>query len=247
MENRLKLLLFPPNSHGIRTPNAVLGWPRDQIQRNTIYKVLTIVLPKPRRSSTIIFRLAGWEPAKREPFQKAGRMDIHAMSDDELLKLFKNARRVLLSGANNRAELVIAEVERVWKNRLDLARAGQYSYQLPQMGMLATLGYHVGDTEGERTATRRQIIKYLLERQLPMVQSPAYTDEWDAPNSPRRYNKLVQVLESQINNPHNGRPSMARSMIEWREDLEWIQANFSHISGFDTGGPRVRDVSCDSP
>jgi hypothetical protein len=114
--------------------------------------------------------------------------------------------------------------------------------------MLATMGYHVGDTEGETTPIRRQILKQLLERQLPMVKSPAYTDEWGTPNSLQRYRKLVRVLENQLNNPHNSsRPNMERSMIEWREDLEWIQANFSHIFGLDIGGLRVRDVSCDSP
>jgi hypothetical protein len=175
-------------------------------------------------------------------------MNIHAMNDEELLKLFKNASRILLKGPNNKAELAIIEVEREWQTRLDLARTGKYSPQPPQTGMLATLGYHVGDTEGEATPIRRQIIKQLLERQLPMVRSPAYTDEWGSPNSSQRYSKLVRVLESQISNAHNStRPNMDRSIIEWREDLEWIQTNFSHISGLDIGGLRVRDVSCDSP
>ena len=158
-------------------------------------------------------------------------MDIGAMNDEELLQLFKNASHILLKGPNKAAELAVIEIEREWKIRLDLARAGKYPGQLPQTGMLATLGYHVGNTEGIKTPIRRRILKHLLERQLPMVQSPAYTDEWGAPNSSQRYKKLIRFLESQLDNPHNNnRPNMERSMIEWREDVEWIQTTFSHLT-----------------
>jgi hypothetical protein len=89
--------------------------------------------------------------------------------------------------------------------------------------MLATLGYHVGNTEGERTPIRRLILKNLLERQLPMVESPIYTDEWGTAKSPKRYWKLVRFLESQISNPRNNNaPNMEKAMIEWSEDLEWV-------------------------
>jgi hypothetical protein len=95
--------------------------------------------------------------------------------------------------------------------------------------MLATLGYHVGSVSGERTSVRRKILSRVLEEQLPMVGSPAYTYEWGTPNSAKRYQKLVHVFESQINNPANhNKPNMEKAMIEWREDLEWVRKTYEH-------------------
>jgi hypothetical protein len=85
---------------------------------------------------------------------------------------------------------------------------------------------------GEKTAIRRQILELLLEQlQLPIVSSPAYTDEWGEPNSSKRYNKLVRFLESQLTNPSNlNRPNMEKAMIEWAEDLEWVQKKYAHLA-----------------
>ena len=152
------------------------------------------------------------------------------MNDKELLQLFKNANRMLSKGPNVQADSAIAAIECEWKNRLDLARSGLYKYEQPQIGMLATLGYHVGNTEGEPTPIRRMILKNLLERQLPIVESPAYTDEWGPPNSPTRYWKLVRFLGGQLSNPRNeNAPNMGKAMIEWSEDLEWVEKSFSHL------------------
>ena len=133
-------------------------------------------------------------------------------------------------GPNVQAESIIADIECEWKRRLDLARAGNCAYGSPPEGMLATLGYHVGNVEGESTPVRRLILKHLVERQLPLVQSPAYTDEWGTPKSSERVHKLIRFLESQLNNPRNNNaPNMERAMIEWSEDLEWVQETFSHL------------------
>ena len=152
------------------------------------------------------------------------------MKDTELLQLFKNANRILLKGPNDRADSVIAEIEQEWKKRLQLARAGKYVPKPPSEGMLATLGYHVGDTAGEKPQIRRLILKQLMERQLPLVQSPAYTDEWGTPNSSKRYWKLVRFMGGQLNNPrHTNARNMDRAMIEWSEDLDWIKTTFAHL------------------
>jgi hypothetical protein len=50
----------------------------------------------------------------------------------------------------------------------------------PNDGMLATLGYRVGSMNGEKGLSVG-ILKHLIERQIPMVGSPAYTEEWGAP------------------------------------------------------------------
>lgn len=157
--------------------------------------------------------------------------NIPAMDDQDLLNLFNNATRMLSKGVNVKAESVIVAIEGEWKKRLDRARAGTYSTARPNDGMLATLGYRVGSVNGEKTLIRRQILKNLIERQLPMVSSPAYTDEWGTPNSSKRYEKLIRFLESQLSNPGNiDRSNMAKAMIEWQEDLEWVRKTFAHLA-----------------
>jgi hypothetical protein len=157
---------------------------------------------------------------------------IPTMSDEDLLALFHNAARLLSKGPNLAAESVIKAIEREWKKRLDRARAGTRSTARPNDGMLATLGYRVGSVNGEKTPIRRQILKLVLEQlQLPIVGSPAYTDEWGAPNSSKRYEKLIRFLESQLTNPGNiNRPNMEKAMIEWAEDLEWVQRTYAHLA-----------------
>ena len=119
---------------------------------------------------------------------------IPKMSDDELFNLFKNAIRLLAKDENDAARSVINAIGREWQKRLERARAGKYSPETPQVGMLATLGYHVGQVSGEPMAVRRKILAHLMEERLPFVGSPAYTDEWGSPKSRKRYHKLVDFF-----------------------------------------------------
>jgi hypothetical protein len=152
---------------------------------------------------------------------------IPNMDGNELLRLFHNATRYLSKGPHIEAELVLVAIQREWTKQFEYGII-TYSTERPEVGMLATLGYRVG-SNGEKTSIRRQILKYVVEEQLPMVASIAYTSEWGAPKSSQRYHKLVRFLESQLTNPGNiGRANMEKAMIEWSEDLEWLQ-NGSYV------------------
>jgi hypothetical protein len=154
---------------------------------------------------------------------------IPSMTDQELLVLFENASaRLSENKTPDAAATAMAAIEREWQNRLDHPRTNTHRYEAPPVGMLGTLGYHVGSTNGAATAVRRRLLKHVLEGQLPLVDSPAYTDEWGPANSTKRYSKLIQFLQSQIANPANR--DKARAMIEWNEDLDWVQHNYSHLS-----------------
>jgi hypothetical protein len=154
---------------------------------------------------------------------------IPRMTDRELLNVFENATRKLSENKNvAAAESALSAIESEWKKRLDGARAKPHRQDSPSVGMLATLGYRVGATNGETKAARRRILKHVLEGHLPLVSSPGYTDEWGLPNSTKRYSKLIQFLESQLNNPANREHE--RAMIEWSEDLDWVQQNCPHLS-----------------
>jgi hypothetical protein len=155
---------------------------------------------------------------------------VPTMSDSQLLNLFKNAAQRISKGANADAESALAAVECEWKQRLERARDGEIVAERPSKGMLQELGYKVGEN-GERTQVRRQILALLLEREVPLVGSPAYTDEWGTPNSPKRYWKLVRFFESQLTNPAHRK--MEKATIEWREDLEWVRRNYEHLASLD--------------
>jgi hypothetical protein len=153
---------------------------------------------------------------------------IPSMTDRELLNVFENATQKLSENKNvAAAESALSAVEREWKKRLDGARAKPHRQDSPSVGMLVTLGYRVGATNGETKAVRRRILKHVLERHLPLVSSPGYTDEWGLPNSSKRYLKLIQFLQSQLTNPANREHE--RAMIEWSEDLDWVQHNYPHL------------------
>jgi hypothetical protein len=151
---------------------------------------------------------------------------IPNMSDRELLTLFRNASNLVAEGKNvQNAESAIFAIERQWKKQLD--NTADNDHTIPATGMLATLGYHVGSAQGEKACIRRRILKHILERQLPMVSSRQYTEEWGLPNSSKRYRKLIQFFHGQLNNPANSAHEQA--MIEWSEDLGWVQQQYAHL------------------
>lgn len=154
---------------------------------------------------------------------------IPRMTDQQLLTLFGNATKHLAESKDlTKAEAILSAVECEWKTRLGKAPANHDRKGSPSVGMLATLGYHVGVNDGETTIARRRILKHTLERDLPLVDSFSYTMEWGPPNSTKRYSKLIQFLQSQLANPANS--SHGRAILEWNEDLDWVKHNYTHLS-----------------
>lgn len=148
---------------------------------------------------------------------------IPAMGDEQLLNLFKNAVGKLSDGTNDSARDVVAAIAHEWKQRLERAVAGGVLTARPTKGMLHELGYKVGQ-EGERTPIRRQILKQVVEMDLPLVSSPAYTNEWGTPGSQQRFRKLTRFLEERLSNP--AYRDMDKALIEWSEDLEWVRQTY---------------------
>jgi serine/threonine protein kinase len=133
------------------------------------------------------------------------------------------AVQLIAKQPHREAESVIAAIQKEWKRKVE-AGVTTYVPERPNEGMLSTLGYRVG-LNGERKKIRHQILTYVLEGELPLVASLSYTKEWGAPKSTTRHHKLTRFLESQLNNPANC--NKEKAMIEWREDLDWIQETFS--------------------
>jgi hypothetical protein len=145
------------------------------------------------------------------------------MSYDDLLQLFLNAVGLIVKQKQvEAAKRMITTIHNEWERRRKLGDAF-IDFERPEMGMLAALGYRVGHTEGRPPQVRREILKYVLEGELPMVHSASYTAEWGEPGSSKRCRKLVRFLQNNIENNHQAKPGMKLAVKEWSEDLAWLE------------------------
>jgi hypothetical protein len=141
---------------------------------------------------------------------------LQSKSDADLLIIFKNCVRALAKGPNENAVQVIRGIEEEWQGRLK----GWSSDPRPNEGMLASLGYHVGNN-GETLAVRRRILKHVLEGELPVVGSVAYTAEWGRPLTQQRFDKLTRFFMNMLDGARNN-PGMTSAIAHWQADLDWV-------------------------
>jgi hypothetical protein len=151
---------------------------------------------------------------------------IPSMDDNQILHLFNNAMRLSEKPEKaNEAEVVLLAIQNEWLKRLLRYQQHQYKAATPEVGMLKTLGYHVGN-DGDKSAKRRKILDFIMTGVLPPVSSPAYVAEWGEPRTSKRYRKLhrtIQALKSGADHFDN----REKAAIEWAEDLEYIEATWS--------------------
>ena len=114
-------------------------------------------------------------------------------------------------------EAVIEIIKREWMKRLE--EGDQLG--LPDEGLMSTMGYRVGDTQGIKAPYRRMIMKEILEGPIPFVGNPAYMLEWGSDGSIERYNKMKRFLTSEIKMPMQ--KNNYRAISEWKEDLQWLE------------------------
>jgi hypothetical protein len=102
-------------------------------------------------------------------------------------------------------------------------------------GVLSSLGYHVGATAGLPPASRQIVLRRVFDMpatQLPVGQDQGYRAEWGDRCSEKRLSKMMRCLESFIS-LHLGRGvQYRRSISEWREDLQWLDAELRAPNGF---------------
>ena len=114
-------------------------------------------------------------------------------------------------------EAVIEIIKMEWMKRLE--EGDQQG--LPDEGLMSTMGYRVGDTQGIKAPYRRMIMKEILEGPIPFVGNPAYMLEWGSDGSIERYNKMKRFLTSEIKMPMQ--KNNYRAISEWKEDLQWLE------------------------
>ena len=157
---------------------------------------------------------------------------VPAFSNAQLAKIFFNALQIRSNspvGAARRSEAIqlLRAIGDEWAARI--ARAEQplsAAGEIPETGMLATLGYHVGHG-GERTATRRAILDYLMTEQLPMVDSPVYVAEWGEPLSKKRLDKFCRTVDALIRQKKHMK-GMEMAISQWEEDRSWMISTYAH-------------------
>jgi len=117
-------------------------------------------------------------------------------------------------------ETVISLIKQEWMRRLE---EGGLSSGAPAEGIMSTMGYRVGDTQGIKQEYRTMIMIEILKGPLPFVESPDYMREWGEDGSLDRYNKLKRFLNGEINSPLQR--NNYRAISEWKEDLKWLEKN----------------------
>jgi hypothetical protein len=151
--------------------------------------------------------------------------EVSRFSNSQLAKIFFNALRIrsdepLESLKRKEAMDLLSAISQEWADRIAKAESmPEGSGDLPEKGMLATLGYHVGHS-GEKGPTRRRILDYLMTEQLPMVDNPVYVAEWGDPFSKRRLDKFCRTIKAFIRQNKN-RSGMQLAVAHWQEDLSW--------------------------
>ena len=151
---------------------------------------------------------------------------IPNLSDEELLRLFKNAFDLIeRKKSEEQANHVLQGIQNEWELRLKKHISGDYKPERPKIGILSSLGYSVGES-GVKSKRRRLIIDYIINGTLPFVGSPAYMAEWGGPFTGKRYHKLQTVLSEMV--LQNKNKGWDKAIIEWNEDLGYLRETWKH-------------------
>lgn len=159
---------------------------------------------------------------------------IPDLSDNQIEQVFSNVLNILAKAADGKeppekiaaAKRVLEAIEQEWAKRAELAGKGVYKAERPEKGILATLGYHVGN-EGVSLSKRRKILDFILTRNLPVVQSPAYMQQWGAPGSPERLWKLASTIAYLAREKRSFKnESYAKAILEWEADMDWLYQEY---------------------
>ena len=155
-------------------------------------------------------------------------MNLDTMNDNRLEQLFRNCLAAIMENKPNKAdaETLIGEINAVWQKRLSAAEAGDYKAESPEIGVLKTAGYKVGN-DGLATSARWALLDHIMSGVLPFVGSPAHMREWGEPNSLARYRKVHRVIASFGTSARN-QDWLAKAFNDWSEDLDYLEREWQH-------------------
>lgn len=141
-------------------------------------------------------------------------MDLRNHGDEEVFRLAANCIvEIMTDGprctlASDRLATALREIERRFWGR-------------DGVGMLHTLGYHVGRTDPVPRDRRQAILRYAFERVLPRIKGLAYVAGWGEPTSSQRQARLLNQLQW-FYDQNVWKPEMNRACIEWKADIDFV-------------------------
>ena len=148
---------------------------------------------------------------------------VKSMNNKELVKYYRTLSIRLVDETTpakaKNGQTIIKLIKFEMKKRPEENDSSAY----PGEGLMSTMGYRVGDTQGIRVEYRRMIMQDVLEGPIPFVDSPVYMREWGQDKSIQRYKKLKRFLSSEIHSPLQ--KNNYRAISEWKEDLIWLEEN----------------------
>ena len=151
---------------------------------------------------------------------------LSTMPDLELAEMYKNCVRAIVENTRfaAAAEEKIGYINAEFRKRRALADSGHIFIEMPDVGMLSTIGYRVGNG-GERESLRRKLLDHVMTAELPLVDSLVYTRQWGEPRSSKRLWKLLRTLEG-LAAGAEGRASQALACTHWREDRDYVESTW---------------------
>lgn len=120
------------------------------------------------------------------------------------------------------AKQIINLIKKDWIKK---TRKGEYYHpksSTPDIGMMSSIGYHVGHEKGRPKHIRRELLDLVISEELPPVGSEKYCKEWGDPMTVKRYKKLHDFLYYMSKKFKNSK-NHNKAVSEWIEDIEYIE------------------------
>lgn len=152
--------------------------------------------------------------------------NINEMTSNELSKFYQlTTKRLTLKeyqGSNEDLLWIKNEIKSQWallSNETDRGFTGRID-----PGLMAVMGYRVGDTNGINSEHRRMIIMDVIAGPLPLVGDYHYMQWWGLDESAERVEAMKSWLKDKINSPQH--KNHYRAQDEWKADLFWVESTF---------------------
>ena len=111
----------------------------------------------------------------------------------------------------------------------------------PQKGLLAFLGYRVGQ-DGVTESERREILDFVYKNHVPNVNSVEYMTEWDSPQTWSRLSKMAESIAAFARNAKRKQlSSLSVAIEEWEEDLEYLRVKY-YVGRYDFVWPSTTSL-----
>ena len=97
------------------------------------------------------------------------------------------------------------------------------------MGVLATMGYHVGNSSSLLPHQRREILRKAYEDYIPFVERN-YMLKWGAPKTSTRLARiaeyLVYLITERAKAQNQDFQDNTTCIADWESDLRWLKEEF---------------------